>query len=88
MYFKPGFYPRKYDPIGRQNGERNNASVVWAHDQPWFRFVKNFTLSDDYDRDCLPPYNNYTNIRCYDLGTFWQNASHLDNSTDRRALAI
>jgi hypothetical protein len=32
MYFKSGFYPRKSDPIGRVNGEKNNASVVWAHD--------------------------------------------------------
>jgi hypothetical protein len=88
MYFRTGYYPRRYDPIGRQNGERNNASVVWAHDQNWYKFVQNYTLSDEVDRDCPPPYNDKNNIRCYDLGRFWQNASHIDDPVERRALGV
>lgn len=67
MYFPTYQYPLKIDQIGRLIKGRN---LTWVHDKEYYYFVQNFTLSDEEDRDCLPPYNNYTNPYCWDLSKY------------------
>lgn len=60
---------------------------MWAHDKDYYNFVQNFTLSDEEDRDCVPPYNNYTNPYCWDLSKYNQTLSHIDDPDERLRVA-
>jgi hypothetical protein len=62
IYLPAGYYPKRFDYLGNLNVGTN---LTWTSDMIYYNFVQNFLYSDAVN-DCPAPYNNYTNINCFD----------------------